>query len=75
MMTEPPGYFSALKKMFTLHYYKISHKEFSVMLIHFLQAMYLSVTFSQLITFQIAFRYFYTENNKHAPTHRFPKVE
>lgn len=45
------------------------------MLIHFLQAMYLSVTFSQLITFQIAFRYFYTENNKHAPTHRFPKVE
>lgn len=44
----------------TLHYYKNSREKLillSVMIMfYFLQAMYLSVTFSQLITFQIAFR-------------------
>lgn len=44
----------------TLYYYKSSHQGPDmlnmVMRLYFLQAVYLSVTFSQLIIFQIAFR-------------------
>lgn len=44
----------------TLHYYKNSREKLILLnvmiMFYFLQAMYLSATFSQLITFQIAFR-------------------
>lgn len=44
----------------SLNYYKNSHKELYVLGVtltpYCLQAMYLSVTLSQLITFQMAFR-------------------
>lgn len=53
-------YSSLLAYCGTLHYYKNRCKKPRVLnimvMLYFLQAVYLSVTFSQLITFQIAFR-------------------